>query len=672
MTATTRFITHPSDTLDDTAQKSGIASVQFVRVFRHCLLLTAICLATFFAGLGRSAIGDSDEAFYAESAREMVESGDWVTPHYNYEYRFQKPILYYWLAAATYRVWGIGEAPARFPSALAGLALTLMTFACGRRWFGPRTGLVAGLIVATSFGYFPIARSALPDLPLAFFISLATWTLCEALLGRPVWPANHGTELSPQEFPEGDVAPGRARLMEIGGGGNGHGHAVPADRHVSASASPSAMPATAGRSFSAEVSTDERLAASTTERGWWLIASAVSMGLGLLTKGPVAVALPVMMVFPLVLMARKSWKPTSAGWLGLNWRHVMLGAAVFLAVAVPWFAAMVATHGTAYLDRFFVGENFERFATDKYNDRRPIWFYVPILLGGLAPWSPFVFLGIPTIRRVLKRERRAADAEWRAVLWAAVPFVFYTLSIGQQPRYILPVLPPLALLVAHMLVTRIDKSNALAALGPARQRNLALAICASCTAVGLIVLAVLLYRARPLLFALSPTTGMIGTTVIVAASVGLLAVAWFARHTLLPAALAAASVATLLALNYSVYSAAGLEPVQRMARLYARERQHNEPSATYKAFVRNLVFYTNVKQTNLIDDREAIEFLKQPERVLCVLPEDQLRPLELQHGLKVRRLASVTYFNPSGVRLRTLLSPEPERDLETVWLISNQ
>jgi hypothetical protein len=153
--------------------------------------------------------------------------------------------------------------------------------------------------------------------------------------------------------------------------------------------------------------------------------------------------------------------------------------------------------------------------------------------------------------------------------------------------------------------------------------------------------------------------------------VGLLAVAWFARHSLLPTALAAASVATLLALNYSVYSAAGLEPVQRMARLYAAARQNNEPSATYKAFVRNLVFYTGVKQTNLIDDRDATEFLKKPERVFCVLTEDALRPLE-SNGLKVRRLASVTYFNPSGVRLRTLLRPEPERDLETVWLISNQ
>src|SRR5262249_20566002 len=145
----------------------------------HCLLLMAICALTFFAGLGRGAIGDSDEAFYAESGREMIESGDWVTPHYNYEYRFQKPILFYWLAAATQRVARADHAPARFPSALAGLALTLMTFFCGLRWFDSRSGLLAGAIVATSFGYFSMARTALPDLPLAFFIAAATWTLIE-------------------------------------------------------------------------------------------------------------------------------------------------------------------------------------------------------------------------------------------------------------------------------------------------------------------------------------------------------------------------------------------------------------------------------------------------------------------------------------------------------------
>ena len=69
-------------------------------VSRHALILLAAAALTFFLGLGRGAIGDSDEAFYAEAAREMVESGDWLTPYYNYELRFQKPILYYWLAAA--------------------------------------------------------------------------------------------------------------------------------------------------------------------------------------------------------------------------------------------------------------------------------------------------------------------------------------------------------------------------------------------------------------------------------------------------------------------------------------------------------------------------------------------------------------------------------------------
>ncbi|MEP6783223.1 MAG: hypothetical protein ABI983_06105, partial [Acidobacteriota bacterium] len=70
----------------------------------HRITLPLILLAalTFFAGLGRGAITDADEAFYAEASREMVASGDWITPYYNYETRFQKPILYYWFTSATY------------------------------------------------------------------------------------------------------------------------------------------------------------------------------------------------------------------------------------------------------------------------------------------------------------------------------------------------------------------------------------------------------------------------------------------------------------------------------------------------------------------------------------------------------------------------------------------
>jgi 4-amino-4-deoxy-L-arabinose transferase-like glycosyltransferase len=146
--------------------------------------LVLLAVLTFFTGLGRGAIADSDEAFYAESAREMVESGDWLTPHFNYEQRFQKPVLYYWLTAILYLGTGPTEISARFWAALSGVGLVLLTAACGRRWFDEDTGLLAGAIAATSFGHFALARMALPDLPLAFLVTLAISTTFAATLER--------------------------------------------------------------------------------------------------------------------------------------------------------------------------------------------------------------------------------------------------------------------------------------------------------------------------------------------------------------------------------------------------------------------------------------------------------------------------------------------------------
>jgi 4-amino-4-deoxy-L-arabinose transferase-like glycosyltransferase len=557
-------------------------------VFRHALLVTALCLLTFFAGLGRSAIGDADEAFYAQSAREMVDQGDWITPHYNFEYRFQKPVFFYWLVAGAYLVAGVSEAAARFPSALAGLALALMTWAVGRRWVNAATGLLGGAIVATSFGYFTMARASLPDLPLAAFITLATWALFEA---------------------------GRTEV-------------------------------------------DAR-------RRGWLLLSALAMALGMLTKGPVAVALPVLVYVIDCGIRGDGLRPTARGWFGLRWVDVALAAVLFVVVALPWYLAMAETHGAAYLKRFFVGENLERFATARYNGRRPPWFYAPIILGGLAPWSSLFFLWIPLVPRVLTRARRLTGLEWRLVLWAFVPVVFYTLSVGQQPRYILPVLPPLALLLARTLLSRIATSDA------AGRRHAGVAAAFTASGLAFLVLALLLHRARPLLFALSPISGQIGLAVIVVAGAGLLLYAWLGRQRWLPVAVAIAGAATLVSLHYSVYSAAGDEPVQQMARHLTAIR-HDEPSGTYHVFVRNLVFYTGVKQNDLVDEEEAVAFLRQPRRVLCVMPLDQVEGLEKAHGLQLHQLASVVYFNPSAVRLKTLFSSHPQSELETVVLVTNQ
>ena len=556
--------------------------------------MTALCLVTFFAGLGRSAIGDADEAFYAQSAREMVEQGDWVTPHYNYEYRFQKPVFFYWMVAVAYCVVGIGETAARFPAALAGLALALMTWAIGRRWVGASVGVVGGAIVATSFGYFTMAHASLPDLPLAAFITLATWALFEA--GAPA----------------------------VDGAG-------PDDR----------------------------------TRRWWMLLAGLAIGLGMLTKGPVALILPALVYLSARLVLADGLLPTRRGWFGLRWIDVALAAVVLLAVSVPWFLAMAEVHGLAYLKRFFIGENLERFATERYNGRRPLWFYAPIIFGGLAPWSSLMVLWVPPLGRVLRGARRLTELEWRLILWAVVPVVFYTLSVGQQPRYILPVLPPLAVLVARTLMSRLEAAEA------AGRRDWAVAVAISVSALAFLALAFLLFRARPLLFALSPLQGQIGTAIIVAAALGLLACTWLGRQRWLPGAVAVSAAATLVTLQFTFYSGGGPEPVQLMAKRLLEIRQ-GEPSGTYRMFVRNLVFYTGVKQNDLVDEAEAVEFLRQPQRVLCVMPLKLVEGLQHEHGLQLHRLASFVYFNPSAVRLRTLMSDDPGNTLETVVLVSNR
>ena len=286
------------------------------------------------------------------------------------------------------------------------------------------------------------------------------------------------------------------------------------------------------------------------------------------------------------------------------------------------------------------------------------------------PWSPFILLWLPTWRRVFRRERMVTRAEWRAIIWAAVPFVFYSASIGKQPRYILPMLPPMALLLARTVIARLPDEQP--AASPRTGRQTALAWCGTLCAVLLFMLGLLLHRARPLLFVLTPSLALVCTGIITVGALSVLVASWSRRRWALPVTMAMASIATLLSLQYSVASAADLEPVQVMARKYAAAYQGHEPSATYRVFVRNLVFYTGREADRPRAAHEVIEFLRQPQRVLCVITKDDLARLAREHGLITRTLAEVQYFNPAGVRLRTLLWPDPSRDLETVLLVTNQ
>jgi 4-amino-4-deoxy-L-arabinose transferase-like glycosyltransferase len=113
-------------------------------------LIVSLCLVLYLAGNGRVSLWDRDEAWYAQTAREMVQRSDYVVPTFNGEPRFRKPVLIYWLMATAYSVFGDNEFGARFFSGIAGTVTCLLTYRLGTRIGGRAVGLVAALMLAVA------------------------------------------------------------------------------------------------------------------------------------------------------------------------------------------------------------------------------------------------------------------------------------------------------------------------------------------------------------------------------------------------------------------------------------------------------------------------------------------------------------------------------------------
>ncbi|HKB14548.1 MAG TPA: glycosyltransferase family 39 protein, partial [Planctomycetota bacterium] len=126
---------------------------------------------------------DPDEPRYAAAGREMARGGDLLVPELNGEPRLNKPILFYWIEAASLRVFGEGEAATRLPSALAASATVLATAAFAASRFGPWAGLLAGAVLACAPGFVVVGRVAIPDAVLGLFVTLAFYAFDAARRG---------------------------------------------------------------------------------------------------------------------------------------------------------------------------------------------------------------------------------------------------------------------------------------------------------------------------------------------------------------------------------------------------------------------------------------------------------------------------------------------------------
>ena len=148
----------------------------------HHWFLLALAAIVFLLGLHTPGLYDPNEGLYAEIGWEMLRSGDWVTPRFNGVIYFEKPPLLYWLVAASYALFGVSEHSARLPVALSGLAGVLFTYGIGRILFSPRAGLLAGLALATSFGYFIFSRIILTDLVFTACVTASLWSFLRGYL----------------------------------------------------------------------------------------------------------------------------------------------------------------------------------------------------------------------------------------------------------------------------------------------------------------------------------------------------------------------------------------------------------------------------------------------------------------------------------------------------------
>jgi len=136
---------------------------------------------------------DRDEPRFAEATREMLQRADFIVPHFNGDYRFDKPPLIYWCQAVSFRLLGQNAFAARFPSVLFSVGTALLLVFWGRSLDRPQVGFHAALIFLSCLQVLIHGRLSVADLPLIFFVTLAVWSGWELMRqqspGRSLWVA---------------------------------------------------------------------------------------------------------------------------------------------------------------------------------------------------------------------------------------------------------------------------------------------------------------------------------------------------------------------------------------------------------------------------------------------------------------------------------------------------
>lgn len=148
-------------------------------------ILIALGAFFFIFHLDSPALTDPDETFYAQTAKEMLNRDEWITPYLYGKPQFEKPILFYWLVRVSYMVFGVNEFAARLPSAIFGIIGLILIYLLGALLFNRRAGGLASLILASNVEYVILSRACVTDMVLTVFMLLGVYRFfCGYITGK--------------------------------------------------------------------------------------------------------------------------------------------------------------------------------------------------------------------------------------------------------------------------------------------------------------------------------------------------------------------------------------------------------------------------------------------------------------------------------------------------------
>jgi len=357
--------------------------------------LVVISCVAFLWYLGSIGLVDKTEPMFVEAARQMTVTGDWITPYWNGETRFDKPPLVYWLMAIAFKIIGVNEWAARLPSALFAIALTALGFYTLRYFGFPRPATA----VEEQIGH-PIQRERQ--------LWISAWIGAAIIALNPAWIAWGRTGVSDMLLAS---TIGMALLTFFLGYAQKEGK--------------------------------KKNSFFSLPEGWY-IGFYVFVALAILAKGPVGAVLPALIIGAFLLYVGKCREV-------LQEMRLVQGVLITSAIAIPWFVLVTLANGKAYIDTFFGYHNLQRFTSVVSSHRGPWYFYIPVILVSLAPWSIYLPIAIAHLRfwqrDKWKQSPRSAQLGLFALFWFICVLGFFSISVTKLPSYVLPLMPAGAIMV---------------------------------------------------------------------------------------------------------------------------------------------------------------------------------------------------------------------------------